>query len=618
MATDVRRPAVALLWLLAAIAIPAVASGGIASPDREVTMRGTLEVVHADDLPAGTARHVTMIRTDDGETSLSFRDSVPERLNGRSVVLEGVRKGGAVDVRTFKVLASPHVMATSATTSAATVNSVTTVNVAVILFDFANDTSEPWSRDAARGVVLTNPDSAAGYFSELTAGKLSLVGDVFGWYRLPHDNAECAPGVWADEAKAALVASGVDISRFDKFVLAFPHAASCDWGGIGAGSDAWINGSLSLHYVAHELGHTFGLVHSKSMSCSDNGVRATITTNLANCSVEEYGDPFDTMGGGSGRHVNNAATQSIGWVDGAATSTITTSGIYSLAPAEGPSGTSPQLLRIRRLDGTWLSLEFRQPYGEYFDTFSATEPVTNGVTLRLTSTAWSGTRILDATPATATFWDAPLTVGEVFDDPVGGLKITTTAVSPTGATVEITIPTVDTQPPSAPQAFTATPATDGIVVLAWTASSDDNAVQTYRISRDGILIAALGADALRYVDSGTVVGRTYVYSVVAVDMAGNVGAQISASATIRDTTAPTPPKNLAASAKGRKVTLTWSPSSDNVGVSGYRVYRNGTVAATVNGTVYADSYSGKSKTSYGVVAFDGAGNVSQASNVVVG
>ena len=501
--------------------------------------------------------------------------------------------------------------------SSSSASTPTTVNVAVILFNFANDTSEPLSLDAGRGVVLTNPDSAAAYFSELTAGKLLLVGDVFGWFTLPRENAECSPGVWADEAKAALAASGVDTSRYDKFVLAFPHADSCDWGGIGVGTDVWINGSLTLHYVAHELGHTFGLSHAKSMSCTADGVRVTIAADLESCSVGEYGDPFDTMGTGTRRHINNVAKSGLGWIDPAAVTTVSGSGVYSLAPAEGAFGTLPQLLRIRRLDGSWLGLEFRQPYGQYFDTFSSSEPVTNGVTIRLTSSSWAGTRILDTTPETLTFWDAPLTLDKAFDDPAGGVSITTTAVSATAATVQITISGVpDTHAPSAPGALTATATADGTVALAWTPAGDDVGVEAYRVLRNGTLLTTLSADVLRYSEGGMAAGRTYTYSVAAVDAAGNVGAQISASATIFDTAAPTAPQKLAAIAKGRKVTLSWSVATDNVGVAGYRVYRNGTVSGTANSTTYSDSLSGKSRTSYYIVAFDAAGNVSPASNTI--
>ena len=57
--------------------------------------------------------------------------------------------------------------------------------------------------------------------------------------------------------------------------------------------------------------------------------------------------------------------------------------------------------------------------------------------------------------------------------------------------------------------------------------------------------------------------------------------------------------------------LRWNASTDNVGVTGYRLYRNGTLAGTTTGTTY--TVSGLTcGTSYtiGLTAVDAAGNES--------
>ena len=78
-----------------------------------------------------------------------------------------------------------------------------------------------------------------------------------------------------------------------------------------------------------------------------------------------------------------------------------------------------------------------------------------------------------------------------------------------------------------------------------------------------------------------------------------------------DTEAPSTPQNLvAAAAKGKK-SLSWSTCTDNVGVTGYRVYRDGKLLATVQAPGYTDTLGGKSPTAtYTVVAVDAAGNTS--------
>jgi chitodextrinase len=85
-----------------------------------------------------------------------------------------------------------------------------------------------------------------------------------------------------------------------------------------------------------------------------------------------------------------------------------------------------------------------------------------------------------------------------------------------------------------------------------------------------------------------------------------------------DTTPPTAPTNLAASGTTASSTnLTWTASTDNVGVTGYQVLRNGSVVTTVTATSSTDSGLAASTTySYQVKALDAAGNVSAGSNTV--
>ncbi|MET7864255.1 discoidin domain-containing protein [Micromonospora taraxaci] len=86
-----------------------------------------------------------------------------------------------------------------------------------------------------------------------------------------------------------------------------------------------------------------------------------------------------------------------------------------------------------------------------------------------------------------------------------------------------------------------------------------------------------------------------------------------------DTQAPSAPGNLAYTqpASGQ-IRLTWSASSDNVGVTGYDVYANGALRGSVNGSTltYTDSQADSATVSYYVRAKDAAGNQSANSNTV--
>ena len=85
----------------------------------------------------------------------------------------------------------------------------------------------------------------------------------------------------------------------------------------------------------------------------------------------------------------------------------------------------------------------------------------------------------------------------------------------------------------------------------------------------------------------------------------------------QDNQAPTAPANLTATAaSSTKVDLSWDPSTDDVGVTGYRVYRGNTPVATTGGTVTTWADTGvRAATSYTyeVTALDDAGHESPRS-----
>ncbi|NBE99937.1 chitinase [Nonomuraea sp. KC401] len=85
-----------------------------------------------------------------------------------------------------------------------------------------------------------------------------------------------------------------------------------------------------------------------------------------------------------------------------------------------------------------------------------------------------------------------------------------------------------------------------------------------------------------------------------------------------DTTAPSVPGNLRTTGvTDRSVSLAWNASTDNVGVTGYEVYRGGTLVSTVTGTTHTDAgLSPETRYSYTVRARDAAGNRSAAGNTV--
>jgi hypothetical protein len=79
---------------------------------------------------------------------------------------------------------------------------------------------------------------------------------------------------------------------------------------------------------------------------------------------------------------------------------------------------------------------------------------------------------------------------------------------------------------------------------------------------------------------------------------------------------PSTPTNLQAGVAGAQAALTWAPSTDNAGVAGYRIYRNGTAIGTTTSTSYtATGLTSGTSYSFSVAAYDATGNSSARSIV---
>jgi chitodextrinase len=189
------------------------------------------------------------------------------------------------------------------------------------------------------------------------------------------------------------------------------------------------------------------------------------------------------------------------------------------------------------------------------------------------------------------------------------------------ASVNVNGGPTDTTPPSAPASLTGTVTGPTTASLSWGASTDDVGVTGYTISRGGTAIATVSGGTTSFDDTGLTPGTGYTYQVTASDAAGNVSAP-SNQATVTtqaDSTPPTAPSTpTATSVTSSQVSLSWTPSSDNVGVVGYHVVRNGSDIATVSGTSYTDpTVAAGTNYSYAIAAYDAAGNSTAGGTLLV-
>ncbi len=469
---------------------------------------------------------------------------------------------------------------------------------------------QPWTANDVRAVYFTNAELVASYYADVSDGSIGITGDVFGYYTLAVDTSSCTPAAWGRAARDAATAAGVDLSPYTNIVYAFPRQSACWWDGFSnlPGSNSWLNGTLSLYVSSHELGHNLGVNHASTQTCTGGGQRVAFSTN---CTRDEYGDPFDVMGYHGQRWMDNYHLWQIGVLSGADVQTVSTTGTYQVAPLEFAAGW-PRIVRIPRDAGNYFYLEFRQPDPPY-DDFAPDAAVVNGVSIRIAPGvgSLSQSRLLDTSPGTPGFGDAALGVAQLFADDVNDIYVVTQAVSPAGATVLIHVGP-DVSPPAAPPGIAAS-VSNTTVNLSWSPASDDVYVSAYRVARDGTNLGKVTDTS--FADNGLAQGRSYVYSVNAIDESGNAGPGAAVTVFVPDTHAPSAPGSLTATQTGSgSVALSWTSAADNVGVAGYRVSRNGTLLGTTGVTTFVDDTPISGSTTYAVSAYDAAGNVGPATS----
>lgn len=184
----------------------------------------------------------------------------------------------------------------------------------------------------------------------------------------------------------------------------------------------------------------------------------------------------------------------------------------------------------------------------------------------------------------------------------------------------VSTPPSDTTTPSVPTGLASTSQTSDAISLQWSPSTDNIAVQGYRVYRNGVQVGNVTTP--QFTDTQLTPSTAYSYAVAAFDAAGNTSARSTtltvATRAAPDTTPPSAPTGLSASAlASTQVQLTWQTATDNIGVTGYIVQREGATLAQVNDRTvdYIDSTVVPQTTyTYVVRAVDAAGNVSQPSN----
>ncbi len=323
-------------------------------------------------------------------------------------------------------------------------NAMGAQNTLVILVNFQDKPSEkPWTVTEANNLVFGTVND---FMQENSSDQTWVSGNTAGWFTIPVNSTECDGFAIESHAKQAAQAAGYNLSSYDRFVFAFPKNA-CGYSGMGqvgaVPSSTWINGSLILRTVAHELGHNMGLHHSHALECGD-------TTLGSSCTSQEYGDTLDIMGySGTVGHFNAFQKEQLGWLSADNVINVTASGSHTLVPAELLTNSAKVLKVFKEVDSTTgqnthYYVEFRQPIG--FDTQITDRGVVNSTNIFNGVIVHQGTQqvgnssyLLDMTPGSefVDMKDPALTDGFSFTDSAAGITLTTESTSSSQALVSV-------------------------------------------------------------------------------------------------------------------------------------------------------------------------------------
>ncbi len=134
----------------------------------------------------------------------------------------------------------------------------------------------------------------------------------------------------------------------------------------------------------------------------------------------------------------------------------------------------------------------------------------------------------------------------------------------------------DTQAPTVPTDLTARAGAGSDVVLDWTASTDNVGVVSYLIYRDGAYVGWSPTPGYTHAGAGS---GPFEYAVRATDAIGNRSLKsdpVTYPAAAADTSPPSVPAGVSATdTGGGTARLSWTASTDNVGVLSYLVFRDG-------------------------------------------
>lgn len=321
------------------------------------------------------------------------------------------------------------------------------VALILIIPDFFSEKASPAPSIANQNFI----NRVQPYYYENSFGKLTITSDVYGWYTIPSFDPTYCSSTCVTQLAIDAADPDVNFADYDQIVLGFYYTnfnygifTSSTWGPRYWNTDdgvfnipvAYIDSKkfentssqaldiTKAHTINHELGHSYGVLHSNGWDCGDEYIGV-------NCSSIGYADSWDVMGfldyiNYNLPHFGAYHKEFFGWFENYNILEVSQSGTYQLFPIEKATD-SVQVLKIPIQNSEWYYIENREKIG--YDATISNNAVDGGLIKFSPSVMSLGdSHMIDSTPNSGydnqDFWDANWTYGKTMQDPYNNLEIT--------------------------------------------------------------------------------------------------------------------------------------------------------------------------------------------------